>query len=97
MSDSNETNHASTQSEADDEDELSRDSRNLRRYTQLVAFGGLSLLALIAVIRLYMASARAISIWISPDFEPLFQAGFNLVILIFAVAGISMLGQRLTV
>ncbi|ERG99893.1 MAG: hypothetical protein J07HQX50_01047 [Haloquadratum sp. J07HQX50] len=96
MSESSETNQASTQSETGN-NELISDNRSLRRYAQLAAFGVLSLLALIAIIRFYMASARAISIWIAPDFEPLFQAGFNLVILIFAVAGVSVLGQRLTV
>lgn len=95
MSKSNETDQTATQSDVNNE--LSRDRRNFRRYARLAAFGVLSILALIAIIRFYTASAQAISIWIAPDFEPLFQAGFNLVILIFAVAGVSVLGQRLTV
>ena len=55
---------------------------------------GLGLIALIAVFQFYFAASRAISIWISPDFEPLFQAAFNLITLLLAATGIIIFARR---
>ncbi|MFB6185213.1 MAG: hypothetical protein ABEI96_11720 [Haloarculaceae archaeon] len=71
------------------------DGRNPMTYVQWAAFVVLSLLALVATFRFYTAASRAIGIWISPDYEPFFQAGFNLVVLATAAIGLSLLARRL--
>lgn len=72
-----------------------RTDSSLRGYAELAALGVLSLLAAVAVFRFYTAASRAIDIWISSDFVPVFQAAFNLVVLFLAVAGISVLLRRM--
>ncbi len=42
----------------------------------------------------YFAASRVISVWISPDFEPVFQAAFNLVVLLLAATGIIVFARR---
>jgi hypothetical protein len=71
------------------------DDRTAMTYVQWAAFAILAFMALVATFRFYTAASRAISIWISSDFEPLFQAGFNLVVLAAAALGLSILARRL--
>lgn len=76
------------------EDEDGRDYRDIISYLEWGAMAGLGLVALIAVFRFYFAASRAISVWISPDFEPVFQAAFNLVVLLLAATGIVVFARR---
>jgi len=69
--------------------------RDVVPYLEWGGLAGLGLVALVAVFRFYFAASRAIGIWISPDFEPLFQAAFNIVVLLFAAAGIAVFARRL--
>jgi hypothetical protein len=57
--------------------------------------GLLSVLAIVATIRLYLSVSNAIGIWVTHEFRPLAQAGFNLVVLIVVGAGISIVIRRL--
>lgn len=61
------------------------------RYLRLGAVGLLSLLAVVATFRLYTSASSAIARWVSPDFVPAFQAAFNLIVLLLALAGLAML------
>lgn len=76
------------------EEEGGRDYRDVIAYLEWGAMAGLGLVALIAVFRFYFAASRAISVWISPDFEPVFQAAFNLVVLLLAATGIVVFARR---
>lgn len=55
----------------------------------------LVLFAVTAAFQAYISASRAIDVWISPDFAPVFQAGFNVVVLLAAVIGISLLLRRM--
>ncbi|WP_246983365.1 hypothetical protein [Halorientalis marina] len=70
------------------------DGRSPATYLYWGAFAVLLLLALIAVVRFYMSASRAISIWIAPDYEPVFQSAFNLAVLFACGAGLSVLVRR---
>lgn len=61
------------------------------RYLRLGGVAVLSLLALLATVRLYTSASSAIARWVSPDFVPVFQAAFNLVVLLLALAGLAAL------
>ncbi len=61
-------------------------------------WGGLLVLvvaALVAAVTFYTSATRAIRVWVGPGFQPLFVAAFNLAVLAFSVAGISLLARRL--
>lgn len=60
-----------------------------------VAVAGIVLLGAFAVIRLYSSVSRAISIWIASEYEPILQAGFNLIVLLLALLLAVMLVRRL--
>ena len=64
------------------------------RYLRLGAIGLLSLLALVSTVQLYTNVSAAIGRWASPDFVPLFQAAFNLVVLLLALAGLAVVARR---
>lgn len=64
------------------------------RYLRLGAIGLLSLLALIATVQLYTNTSAAIAEWVSPTYVPVFQAAFNLVVLLLALAGLAVLARR---
>lgn len=69
-----------------------------QRLAWLVQIGALvllCLLALVATFRFYFAASRAIEVWIADDFVSLFQAAFNLLVLIASVYGVSVLVRRL--
>lgn len=59
------------------------------------ALGLLSLLAIVATIRLYLSVSNAIGIWVTHEFRPLAQAGFNLVVLLVVGAGVAVILRRL--
>jgi len=76
-------------------DRDSVDGRNIVGYVQWAAFAILCLLALVATFRFYFAASEAIRVWFSPDFVPVFQAVFNLVVLAASAIGISVLVRRI--
>ena len=65
-------------------------------FVEYAAFGILCLLALVATFRFYFAASEAIRIWFNRDWVPVFQAAFNLVVLVAAAIGISVLVRRIT-
>lgn len=69
--------------------------RDLVTYVEYAAFAILCLLALVATFRFYFAASTVIDVWFSSDFVPVFQAVFNLVILVASAIGISLLVRRL--
>ena len=69
--------------------------RDIVTYVEWAAFGILCLLALVATFRFYFAASEAIRVWFSPDFVPVFQAVFNLIVLVAAATGISILVRRI--
>lgn len=64
------------------------------RVLRLGATGLLALLAVIATIQLYTNAATAISRWIAPEYVPVVQAAFNLVVLLLALAGLAWLARH---
>jgi hypothetical protein len=70
-------------------DDTGADTRDLVRYARYALLGGLTLLALVATLRFYFAASNAIDIWVARQYRPLFQAAFNLVVLLVAAVGIS--------
>jgi len=69
--------------------------RDLRRTANYALLAGLSLLALIATLQLYFNVSSAINQWISDEYRSLFQAAFNLAVLLLASAGIAWQVRRL--
>lgn len=66
-----------------------------KRFLMWVAVALLALLAVVATFQIYTNTSTAIARFVGADFRPLFQAAFNLVVLLLAVAGITRLLQRL--
>lgn len=73
----------------DAEPDAADDSRDLVTYARYALLAGLTLLALVATFRFYFAVSSAIDLWVAREFRPLFQAAFNLVVLLLAAIGIS--------
>ncbi len=80
-----------TDTQSEDEQGLQTD---VERYVRYLLVGGLALLALIALIRFYFAASTTIDTWISSDYRSLFQALFNLIILLLAGAGIAWQARK---
>lgn len=72
-------------------------ARDVRSYLYWGALVGFALLAARATLQLYGSANRAIRIWIAPDFQPVFVAAFNLVVLLVAAIGISIVLKRMDV
>lgn len=83
---------ASDTATAEEEQSLRNRVERSMRYL-LVA--GLSLLALIAMLRFYFAASATIDTWISRDYRSLFQALFNLALLLLAGAGIAWQARKI--
>jgi len=67
---------------------------NLRRYLQIGGVGLASLFALISAIGFYTSTRRAIDIWVAQQYQPAFDAGFNLVVLLAMLAVVAALLRR---
>ncbi|MCD2203439.1 hypothetical protein [Halobacterium sp. KA-6] len=84
------------QSDSAPTDEPAIDGRNVRdlllRGTLLV----LGVLAVVALFQFYTSANAAIGQWIGPDFRSLFRAVFNLVVLLAAGLGISLVVRELS-
>lgn len=70
--------------------------RSLREYVQWSLLAILLLLTLIATIRLYFSASAAVDRFVTRQYRPLFQAAFNLVVLLAAGVGLSVLVRRLS-
>lgn len=69
-----------------------------RSLTELVQLGLLAILLLviaIATFQFYFAAGAAVDRFVTRQYRPLFQAGFNLAIVLAAGAGLSVLVRRL--
>ncbi|SEO27774.1 hypothetical protein SAMN04487948_101484 [Halogranum amylolyticum] len=73
----------------------SESSRDVRTYVNYAILAGLCLLALVAALQFYLSTSRAIDIWVTREYRSLFQAVFNLVVLLVVSAGISLQLRRL--
>lgn len=71
------------------------DQRDVGRYVSYALLAGLSLLALIAALQFYVNASSALNQWIADEYRSLFQAAFNLVVLLVAAAGITWQVRRL--
>ena len=69
---------------------------DLRRKANYALLAGLSLLALIAALQFYLNASSVINQWVTREYRSLFQALFNLVVLLIAGAGITRQVTRLT-
>lgn len=74
----------------------SEGGRDVRTYLLRGALLLLTLLAVLATLRFYLAASTAIDVWIDRRYRPLFQAAFNLVVLLAAGIGISVVVRRLS-
>lgn len=70
-------------------------SRNVERYVRYALVAGLTLVALVALVRFYFAASNTIDTWVTDEYRSLFQAAFNLVVLLLAGVGISWQVRRL--
>jgi len=68
--------------------------RSSREYLELFALIGLGLLAAVTTYGFYVNANRAIAQLVAPTHESLFQAAFNLALLLLALAGLSLLARR---
>jgi hypothetical protein len=62
---------------------------------QVGALVVLSLVALLATFRFYFAASEAITVWIADDYVSVFQAAFNLLVLVVCIYSVSLLVRRL--
>jgi hypothetical protein len=65
------------------------DRDTIEAYLQWGVLVALLLLAAASLIGFYSNATDAISLWVAPKYEPLFQAAFNLAVLLTAALGIS--------
>jgi uncharacterized membrane protein len=84
-----------SESTATDADESEGRGERARRYANYAVLLVLGVLAFVAVIQLYLSVSNAIRTWIEPEYRSLFQAAFNLVVLLAAGLGISYQLRRL--
>jgi hypothetical protein len=77
--------------EADDADII---SATMQRYLYRGAFVALALFGLFAATQFYLNASRTITVWVADDYRPLFQAAFNLVVVIACGLGLTVLVER---
>jgi len=71
-------------------------NRDAVTYLYWAALAMLGLLAAIALVQFYLSASRAVSVWVNREYRPVFQAMFNLVVLLGAGVGVSLVLRRLT-
>lgn len=69
---------------------------DVRRKLLLAAIAVLALLATWATFQVYVSTSQAIGIWLSDAYVPIFRAGFNVVVVLVALAGILALVRELS-
>jgi len=77
------------------ETETDDGGHRVRRYANYAVLIVLGLLAFVAVIQLYLSVSNVIRTWITSEYRSLFQAAFNLIVLLAAGVGISYQLRRL--
>lgn len=65
------------------------------RYLEWAGLALLFILATLAMFRFYNSAGRAIEVFVADRYESLFQAAFNLIVLLVAITGISVLVRRM--
>lgn len=70
---------------------------SMTRYLFWGAFGLLSVLAVVATAGLYVSVSSTIDVWIGSDYEPVFRALFNLVVVLVCALGLSLLLRRIDI
>lgn len=91
-------NESQTETQVSDQRGLSGmvgDPVTTKRYLMWGGVALLALLAAIATLQVYTNVSSAIARFVAPDYRPVFHAAFNLVVLLLAVAGITVLLRRL--
>jgi len=91
----NESESAPENTDDAEMDTDTEDGSRVRRYANYAILLVLGLLAFVAVIQLYLSVSNVIRTWINPEYRSLFQAAFNLVVLLAAGVGISYQLRRL--
>ncbi|MFB6124216.1 MAG: hypothetical protein ABEJ78_12260 [Haloferacaceae archaeon] len=76
-------------------DDAAESGPRVRTYANYALLAMLGLLAFVALIQFYLSTSRVIGTWVTPEYRPLFQALFNLVVLLFAGLGISYQLRRI--
>ena len=84
-----ETNDATATEEPTVSTDVGGDEFELRETLFKVALGLFTLLAVVAVLQLYLSVGSVINTFISHEYRPLFRMAFNLVVLLAAGIGIS--------
>lgn len=70
------------------------DGPDLNEWVELGGLFGLIMLGAVAAVGFYTSAGTAISRLVTPEYEPIFQAVFNLVVLLIALIGVSLLLRR---
>lgn len=78
-----------------DGDDPADDVEKIRQYLLKGALGVLALLGIVATVQFYTSATAAINVLVSEEFQPIFQAAFNLVVLIGAGLGIAQVVREL--
>lgn len=78
----------------DDAEEADIISATMQRYLYRGAFVALALFGLFAATQFYLNASRTITVWVANDYRPLFQAAFNLVVVIACGLGLTVLVER---
>lgn len=84
---------ASDPSDADESSDLV--SERARRYFDYAVLVALGVLGFVALVQFYLSASNAINRWISPAYRSLFQAAFNLAVLLITGAAISLQFRRM--
>lgn len=71
------------------------DAERVQRYLEYALLVGLALLAAVAAMQFYVNASAAVNRWVTSEYRSLFQALFNLVVLLAAGAVISLRVRRL--
>lgn len=71
------------------------DPDRIRRYLNYAVLGGLVLLGFVAAVQFYLHAGAAIDRWVAREYRSVFQAGFNLAVLLVAAAGVTYQLDRL--
>jgi len=75
-------------------DQHHNSKRSPREYLELLALVGMGLFAVVSAYGFYVNANRAIAQLAAATHESLFQAAFNLTLLLLALAGLSVLARR---
>jgi len=85
---------AETGSTVDDADEADS-GPSIAVYAQWAVFAILTLVALIATLQFYFSASSAIDTFVTDRYRPLFNAAFNLAVVLVCGLGLSVLVRRL--